>query len=141
MIQVVERKNVNTGKIENYGLELEAAYSINSNWQVSTNHSLLHMKNPVIAAPTYKGYLGADYRYRRFTLNAGLQYIAGLYTAVGNNETKENFCLLNMSVGYKLAEEISLWVRGENLLAQKYEINLGYPMPRATFMAGVSIDF
>lgn len=141
MIQVVERKNVNTGKIENYGLELEAAYSINSNWQVSTNHSLLHMKNPVIAAPTYKGYLGADYRYRRFTLNAGLQYIAGLYTAVGNNETKENFCLLNMSAGYKLAEEISLWVRGENLLAQKYEINLGYPMPRATFMAGVSIDF
>lgn len=141
MIQVVERKNVNTGKIENYGLELEAAYSINSNWQVSTNHSLLHMKNPVIAAPTYKGYLGADYRYRRFTLNAGLQYIAGLYTAVGNNETKENFCLLNMSAGYRLAEEISLWVRGENMLAQKYEINLGYPMPRATFMAGVSIDF
>jgi iron complex outermembrane receptor protein len=26
-------------------------------------------------------------------------------------------------------------------LAQKYEINLGYPMPRATFMGGVSVNF
>jgi hypothetical protein len=30
---------------------------------------------------------------------------------------------------------------GENLLAQSYEINLGYPMPRATFMGGVNINF
>jgi iron complex outermembrane receptor protein len=26
-------------------------------------------------------------------------------------------------------------------LAQSYEINLGYPMPRATFMGGVSVNF
>ena len=31
--------------------------------------------------------------------------------------------------------------RGENLLAQKYEINAGYPMPRATVMAGINISF
>jgi iron complex outermembrane receptor protein len=27
------------------------------------------------------------------------------------------------------------------LLAQKYEINLGYPMPRATFMGGINVNF
>ena len=32
-------------------------------------------------------------------------------------------------------------MRGENLLAQSYEINLGYPMPRATFMGGVNLNF
>jgi iron complex outermembrane receptor protein len=32
-------------------------------------------------------------------------------------------------------------VRGENLLAQRYEINAGYPMPRATFMAGANVSF
>jgi iron complex outermembrane receptor protein len=32
-------------------------------------------------------------------------------------------------------------VRGENLLAQQYEIIAGYPMPRATFMGGVNINF
>ena len=38
-------------------------------------------------------------------------------------------------------EALSIWARGENLLAQSYEINLGYPMPRATFMGGVSVNF
>ena len=141
MIQTVNRKNVNTGEIENYGAELEADWQIDKHWSVNTNHSLLHMKNPVIAAPTYKGFLGADYRYQRWMVNAGLQYINGLYTAVGDAEQKENFCLLNLSVSYGLTKGIRLWARGENLLAQSYEINLGYPMPRATFMGGVNINF
>ena len=141
MIQTVNRKNVNTGKIENYGMELEADYRINSHWSLSTNHSLLHMKNHIVAAPTYKGFLGANYNCCKWTVVAGLQYISGLYTAVGDQEQKENFCLLNASVAYNVMKGLNLWVRGENLLAQSYEINLGYPMPRATFMGGVNITF
>lgn len=141
MIQTVNRKNVNTGEIENYGAELEAEYRIDSHWSVNTNHSLLHMEHPVIAAPTYKGFLGANYNCYRWTVVAGLQYISGLYTAVGDQEQKENFCLLNASVTYNVAKGLSLWLRGENLLAQSYEINLGYPMPRATFMGGINWNF
>ena len=141
MIQTVNRKNVNTGEIENYGMELEADYRISSHWSLSTNHSLLHMKNHIVAAPTYKGFLGANYNCCKWTVVAGLQYISGLYTAVGDQEQKENFCLLNASVAYNVMKGLNLWVRGENLLAQSYEINLGYPMPRATFMGGVNITF
>ena len=141
MIQTVNRKNVNTGAIENYGVELEAAYRINNYWSVNTNHSLLHMEHPVIAAPTYKGFLGANYHYNKWTIVTGLQYINGLYTAVGDNEQKENFCLLNASVSYAVWKGLNLWIRGENLLAQSYEINLGYPMPRATFMGGINWNF
>ena len=140
MIQAVAGKNINTGEIENYGLELEAEYHIDSHWSVSTNHSLLHMKNPVVAAPTYKGFLGANFNYQKWSVIAGLQYLNGLYTAVGKDEQKENFCLLNATVNYALCKNIGLWLRGENLLAQSYEINLGYPMPRATFMGGVNIN-
>ena len=141
MIQTVNRKNVNTGEIENYGAELEAEYRIDSHWSVNTNHSLLHMEHPVIAAPTYKGFLGANYNCCRWTVVAGLQYISGLYTAVGDHEQKEDFCLLNASVTYNVAKGLSLWLRDENLLAQSYEINLGYPMPRATFMVGINWNF
>ena len=140
MIQAVAGKNINTGEIENYGLELEAEYRIDSHWSVNTNHSLLHMKNPVVAAPTYKGFLGANFNYQKWSVIAGLQYLNGLYTAVGKDEQKENFCLLNATVNYALCKNIGLWLRGENLLAQSYEINLGYPMPRATFMGGVNIN-
>jgi len=141
MIQTVNRKNVNTGEIENYGIELEAAWRMNRWWSLTTNHSLLHMEHAVVAAPEYKGFLGANYHRDRWSVVAGLQYINGLFTAVGDNETKENFCLLNASVSYAVAKNISLWLRGENLLAQSYEINLGYPMPRATVMGGVQLSF
>lgn len=141
MIQTIERKNVNTGEIENYGLELEADYRIGKHWQLNTNHSLLHMKNIIVATPKYKGFIGADYYCRDLTVNAGLMYIAGLHTSAGNNETKENFCLLNVSATYRLSPVVSLWLRGENLLAQRYEINQGYPMPKATFMGGVNLTF
>ncbi len=141
MIQTIERKNVNTGKIENYGMELEANYQINNHWNLNTNHSLLHMEHPVIAVPTYKGFIGANYYYNKWTVTAGLQYIGGLYIEVGDNEQKKNFCLLNASVSYALLKGLHLWVRGENLLAQSYEINSGYPMPRATFLGGINWNF
>lgn len=141
MIQTVAGKNVNTGEIENYGVEMEAEYIFNSHWRLTTNHSLLHMQHPVVAAPTYKGFIGANCHYNKFAAVAGLQYISGLYTAIGDNEKKENFCLLNATVSYALTRCVSLWARGENLLAQDYEINLGYPMPRATFMGGINLNF
>ena len=145
MIQTVrvdgKPKNVNTGEIENYGAEVEASWIIDSNWALNTNHSFLHMKNPVIAAPTYKGFFGVDYNYnKKLFVNFGLQYINGLYTAVGQDETKEDFCLFNLAVSYNINKAMALWMRGENLLAQKYEINLGFPMPRATFMGGLQIN-
>ena len=139
MIQAVQVRNINTGVIENSGVELEASYRINQHWQLSTNHSLLHMVHPVVAAPKYKGFLGGHFNYCHWTAIVGVQYLGGLYTEVGNNEQKENVCLVNASVSYAVTKNFGLLVRGENLLAQRYELNLGYPMPRATFMGGMNI--
>lgn len=141
MIQTVNRQNVNTGAIQNNGVEVEAAWRINEHWSVNTNHSLLHMHNKVVAAPNYKGYLGANFHQGRWSLNAGLQQICDLYTSVGEKPTTEDFTLLNATVGYKAAKGVNLYVKGENLLDQTYEINQGYPMPGATFMGGVNIEF
>ena len=141
MIQTVAGRNVNTGAIENCGIEADAQYSVNDHWRISTNHSYLHMDNPVVAVPVYKGFLGAVCTYNRWNVTAGIQYINSLYTAVGNNEQKEDFLLLNAAVSYSLSSNVSLWIRGENLLARSYEINLGYPMPKATFMSGLNLSF
>lgn len=141
LIQTVAGKNINTGEIENCGAELEADLRLNEHWSFNTNHSLLHMENKVIAAPTYKGFMGANYHQSKWTVTAGLQYLDHLYTAVGANEQSENVMLLNATVNYALTKDVALWLRGENLLAQSYELNAGFPMPRATFMAGVNIAF
>jgi iron complex outermembrane receptor protein len=131
-------RNVNTGAIENRGAEVELGYRINNHWSVNTNHSVLHMENHVLGAPEYKGYLGGTYRQGKWTVNAGLQQIAGLITNT-TTDHKENFTLLNATVDYQVSKNLSLWVKGDNLLAQKYEINEGFPMPRASFMGGVNI--
>ena len=138
------KKNLNSGRIRNYGAELEATYHINDMWALNTNHSFLKMKKQqVVAAPKYKGFLGADFRLHRLAVNAGLQYISGLgLDSTGDgiaDKQEKDFVLLNMSVNYHLNNIVTLWANGENLLAQRYQINYGYPMPRATFMAGVNV--
>lgn len=134
-------RNVNTGEIENWGIEGEIKFPIGRYFDLRANGSYLHMKNKIVGAPEGMAYVGVDYHQGKWFANLGLQDFANLYTAVGATETKENAWLLNASVTYAATRNISLWARGENLLAQKYEINLGYPMPRATFMGGVSVNF
>ena len=141
MIQTVAMRNINTGAFRNKGVELEAAWRVNNHWRLNTNHSYLHMDNAIVGAPDYKGYIGADCIYGKFTAAAGLQQLVGLYTATGTNARQEDATLLHMTLGYRLCPMLRIWAKGENLLAQKYEINEGYPMPRATFMGGVTLDF
>lgn len=137
-------RNVNTGKMENWGVEIDAAYDVTDRLKLNANYSFLDMNHPVTGAPEHKLYLGANYSVGRFAFATGLQYIDGLYTAteaVNGEDHTENFWLLNATASYRVAAGLRIFARGENLLAQSYEINYGYPMPRATVMAGVNLDF
>ncbi len=133
--------NQNSGEIENTGVEIQAAYRINRQWSVDGNYSFLHMENPVIAAPEHKLYAEANFSHGRWNVSTGVQYIEGLYTSVGENENKESFVLWNLRASFRACKWLDIWARGENLLAQKYEINAGYPMPGATVMAGFNLSF
>ena len=148
MIQTVrvdgKPRNVNTGVIENSGVEMDASWRIDDHWSVSTNHTFLHMVHRVIAAPDYAGFLGVNYRYAKFSANLGLQHINRLYLDRNSDsqpDDTDTFTLVNATLGYQLLPALRLWMRGENLLAQRYEVIGGCPMPRATFMAGVNLNF
>ncbi len=145
MIQTVpvdgKPKNLNMGKIENYGVELVVRYRLGKEWSVSGNYSWLHMKYKVVAAPEHKVYAGAFYTPKRWSFSTRVQYVAGLYTLVTPTKKTESFVLWNLQGAYRLGRFAQVFVKGENLLAQRYEINAGYPMPRATVMGGVRLDF
>lgn len=98
------------------------------------------MKQTVVAAPTYKGCVGANYQSQSWGVHVGLSQVAGLYTAIGDNEQKENFTLLNATIDYYLNRHLTFLVKGDNLLGQHYQLVLGNPMPKATFMGGVKIS-
>jgi hypothetical protein len=132
--------NVNTGKIENAGVEAQVAYRIVPAWSVDANYSYLHMDNPVLASPEHKLYVGTAFSKGRWNVSTGLQYVAGLYKELDPEET-EDFLLWNVRGSFRVLDGFYVWVKGENLLAQRYEINAGFPMPKATVMAGVNIKF
>ena len=118
---------MNSGEFRNSGVEVEANYRINTHWAVNTNHSFLHMRKNIVGAPAYKAFMGADFRQDKWTVNGGVQYINHLYTAIGANEQTESFTLVNLAIGYALHKNVGLWLRGENLLAQRYELNRVIP--------------
>lgn len=132
--------NQNSGEIENSGVEISAAYRIDRHWSIDGNYSYLHMKELVVATPEHKLYAGANFSYARWNLSTGIQYISGLYTQTEPVMT-EDFVLWNIRASFRISRWLDIWARGENLLAQKYEINAGYPMPRATVMAGINVNF
>lgn len=132
------QKNVNTGGFRNSGIELEATWKVSSVLTLTTNHSYLNIDKPIIGAPEYKGFLGADLHLGRLTAGLTLQQLSGLYIS---DTEKENYTLLGANVSYRATDFLRVWARGENLLCQSYEVMKGFPMPRATFMAGVSLTF
>lgn len=141
MIQTVAGKNVNSGGFINKGVEGDASWSVTSNLTLMTNHSYVYMHKPIIGAPRYKGYVGARLKYGKWGIVAGLLQLAHLCTEIDakNGNSYTNATLLNMTVDYALTKGITLWAKGDNLLAHRYEINKGYVMPRATFMADVKV--
>ncbi|WP_029905777.1 TonB-dependent receptor [Prevotella sp. 10(H)] len=137
---------MNTGEIENYGVEFAARYHINPHLNISANYSWLHMENKVVASPEHKLYAGINYSKDKWSLSTGIQYINNLYTQLANERTKtpelkDSFALWNVRAAYKPVRMVELFAKGENLLAQKYEINAGFPMPRATVFGGVNLNF
>lgn len=141
MIQTINMKNVNSGKFINRGVELDCSWTINSHWSLNTNHSYLDMYSPLASAPTYKGYLAANFKTGKWSASLGVTQLCDMYLDNGKNAPKENVTLVNATINYQALKFLKLWASGENLLAQKYQIQTGYFMPRATFMAGVNMTF
>lgn len=132
--------NLNSGKIENMGVELQAMVRVCQHLAFNGNYSYLDMKNPVVGAPEHKLNINASYARQRWSLTTGIQHVAGLYTQTEPNIT-ERFTLWNVRAQADVTKWLTLWARGENLLGQAYEINAGYTMPKATATAGMTLNF
>lgn len=132
--------NMNTGKIENTGVELQMACRVSPVVSLDANYSFLNMKNPVVGSPEHKLHAGVNVNKGCWELSSGLQYVGGLYKSI-NPDGQEDFVLWNIQGAYRLNDHLRFWMRGENLLAQEYEVMNGYPMPKLTVMGGIKLSF
>lgn len=135
-------RSMNVGDFRNHGFEMHGDYSFGRWWTFNANYSYLHTKTPIIGAPEGKFCAGATYKHGSWTANTTVENISGLYLTTGDAANgvapeTENYTLVNLSVGYDVIPSIRLFVRGENLMAERYQTYKGFWMPKATFMGGI----
>jgi iron complex outermembrane receptor protein len=129
-------QNVNTGKFNNWGLELSTKYNPNNSLYYSLNYTYIHQKESILATPEHSLYASANYSVGNFNINLGLQNIVNLITLTSPDVKKESYTLLNANISYNLSSNFDVFVKGENLLDKSYQINYDYPMPGITFFGG-----
>lgn len=132
---------MNTDEITNYGLEFSSKYRVAENFQLHANYSYLHTSKKILAAPAHQINVSGNYRYKIWTANLGIQHISGLYSGITPTVKEQNYTLVNLRVAVQPLKQLELFVMGDNLLNEKYEINDGYPMPGINFMGGLNLKF
>ena len=68
-------KNVNTGEIENWGLETNIGYRINPHWQVNATIAGCTWRIRWLPLPNINSYAGVDFTQGRWGVSTGVQYI------------------------------------------------------------------
>jgi iron complex outermembrane receptor protein len=130
----------NTGSFKHYGVEFSGSYQIITPLAFEGNYSWLHMDQPVSGAPVHKLYTALRYSPGKFSAKLSGMYIHDLYTNAALDQ-KQTYFLLNARVSYQVLKFMNIWVSGENLLDQEYEINYDYPMPGITVIGGIDLKF
>ncbi len=132
-------KNVNTGKFINKGIEIDAPYTLNNDWAFTADYAYLHTDTRILAAPRNKVFAQVDYTPGNWQFTLDVMSAWDVYT----EQTTENYALLNARVAYTvpMTKPLTVFVKGENLTATRHQINYGFPMPRATVMAGIEWRF
>lgn len=141
MIQVVDNKNVNTGRFINKGIEITAKSNPLDNLWLYASYSYLHTSlHNLVGAPKNQYYLGAELTlWGKLKIAADVKGVGGLYVA--DDVKHQNYALLNLKLTYPVCRYADIFTRLENITDTRYTINRGYEMPGFTAMGGFKVNF
>ena len=133
---------INTGEFEHKGIEFAGAYRFAKGFNFTANYSYLDMERRLPYAPGNQLNMQVDYHNNKWRMQAAVKHVDDLLVGavmmpVDLDAPLENYTLLNLSASYMLIDGLSLFVEANNLLDQQYQIDRGYPLPGANFMAGI----
>ncbi len=132
----------NAGEINNKGIELLVNFQPVDNLRLESTYSYINMENPVYATPEHHLYFSANYRWKKLLLTGSIQHIGNLDSDPSPQVvSSENYSVVKAKAVYDLGRHLKLYVSGENLLNEKYQINRYYTMPGITIFSGLSFMF
>ncbi len=140
VVPPVPAKRQNVGTFDNQGIEFSAKYSLSKNIHFHANYSYINLDKIVVAVPRAQLNVGVNYTYKIWSAHVNLQNIDQLYTNIATTSI-ESYSLLSARLSCRPIKNLELFMAGNNLLNETYQINYGYPMPRINFNSGVSYKF
>ena len=131
----------NSGEFTNTGIEFAWNFSPSGPWNLHANYTFINMKTPLPATPEHNLFLSGRYRPGKWSFLLKLQNIFNLYneTPEGLQVVEKSYHLLGARIGYRVTRFMDVFVMGNNLLDQEYQISSGYPMPGISVMGGVNL--
>ena len=141
MIQVLDNKNVNTGRFDNKGIEISARSNPLDNLWLFASYSYLHTSlSNLTGAPKNQYYFGGELTlWQQLKVAADLKGVGGLFVSEGIRN--QNYALLNMKISWQICRYVEIFSRLENITDTHYVINRGYDMPGFTAMGGFKLSF
>ncbi len=131
-------KNINSGAFNNSGIEFSGKYSISQLLKVSLMYGYTNVKNPVLAVPRQQLSVNSTFKSAGWMFSINFQHIEGLTKQVTPDKLTSSYTLLNAKADYQLSKLFDVFLKGENITNQQYEINNGYPMPGIVLLAGIN---
>lgn len=133
-------KNQNSGSFSHRGAEFSLRYRFSDRLRAEGSYSYLHMEAPRISSPVHQLFMGGNYKKGKFDLSLNLHHVGKLYTLTSpNGHQTETYTLVGSKLRYFVNRYLEVFVSGENLLNQKYEVQYGYPMPGVTIFGGMQL--
>jgi len=129
----------NAGEVANKGIEFSANSNMVKDLDLNLTYAFTGMKSPVYATPKHHLYLGGDYRFKKFILNASAEYINGLDSDPSAGISEETYTLINAKITYHALKFAEFFLSAENLLNTEYETLKYYTMPGFTFFGGIKL--
>ena len=130
----------NAGKIKNKGLEFSANANLTKNMDLNLTYSYINMKSPVYATPKHHLFLSGSNHFRKYQFMASLEYVNHLDTDPSAETSFQTYVLLNSKISYQVCKFAQLFINAENILNQKYENNIYYPLPGITLFGGIKMS-
>lgn len=134
----------NTGDFNNKGIEFAGDYRPFKDLKMHANYTFIHMKTPLPATPEHNLYLSGTYSFKNLQFNLKFQNIFNLYNQDSSGEVsviEKGYNLLGLRLSYRFNKYLNIFLYGENILNQEYQINNGYPMPGITVFGGVNLKY
>lgn len=142
-----------TGNSQRHGWEMSLDTAIGEQLSLSAHWNFLHSRDPdarvEVRRPEKSGSISLHYASSNDLSRVSLQVLHNgknqdsefIFSTAEDRVTLNSYTLVNLTASYQLKPNVTLYLRGENLLDDEYQQVFGYQAPGVGVYAGLKARF